>query len=114
MKLQTWFDTAARGLLAQGQRSRKLGFCAYRGDDGKKCAIGFLIPDDRYEVGMELDGSVRINERVRRVLDITSERESAFLNHLQVIHDVDHPNKWRGALMQLAKDYELEWTLANE
>jgi len=29
------------------------GTCAYRGKDGKKCAVGVIIPDDVYDVEME-------------------------------------------------------------
>lgn len=44
------FDTALAGLRAQGCRSLSPNgvTCLYRGQDGLKCAVGFLIPDERY------------------------------------------------------------------
>lgn len=40
-------------LIQQGKRSSRDGECAYRGEDGAKCAIGFHIPDELYDVRME-------------------------------------------------------------
>jgi hypothetical protein len=42
------FDTALTGLRAQGRKSVSGEDCLYRGPDGAKCGIGFLIPDERY------------------------------------------------------------------
>ena len=45
------FDTALAGLREQGRQSldEDGAACAYRGVGGIKCAIGFLIPDERYD-----------------------------------------------------------------
>ena len=50
---QFWFDTAVRGLASQGfERSlSKAGDgvterCAYRGSEGRKCAVGWLMNDE--------------------------------------------------------------------
>jgi hypothetical protein len=44
---QEVFDQVATHLLTQRQRSTTKGNCAYRGDDGLKCAAGCLLgPDD--------------------------------------------------------------------
>ena len=45
-------------LTAQHERSLTTDkdggvICAYRGDEGRKCAVGHLIPDDRYVPEME-------------------------------------------------------------
>lgn len=45
---QKAFDTALNGLRKQGRRSMNGWQCAYRGVGGLKCAVGFLIPDDKY------------------------------------------------------------------
>ena len=56
------FKISANGLLKQGRKSvgstenavlMGLGYCRYRGDHGRKCAIGLLIPDEEYSVHME-------------------------------------------------------------
>lgn len=46
---QEAFDKSVRGILAQGRKSYETGGCAYRGEDGCKCAIGQLIPDEEYD-----------------------------------------------------------------
>ncbi len=47
MTPQEIFDKAVLGVLKQGKRSVKdTHQCAYRGDGGLKCAVGFLIDDD--------------------------------------------------------------------
>lgn len=52
--LQELFDQAWRGLAAQGwQSSWSDGRCAYRGENGRRCAVGHLIHDDEYSPGME-------------------------------------------------------------
>jgi hypothetical protein len=55
---QEMFDTMVRGLASQGwERSlasvEMSDRCAYRGDEGRKCAVGWLIPDEAYRPEME-------------------------------------------------------------
>ena len=42
-------DTSAAGMFP----SVRDGQCAYRGDDGRKCAIGVAIPDSVYDPSVE-------------------------------------------------------------
>jgi len=53
--LQEVFDDAYRGLFAQGfeQSTTNSGDCAYRGDKGLRCAIGYCIPDEEYDPSIE-------------------------------------------------------------
>lgn len=57
MTKQETFDTVVRALIAQGgpstERTASGIRCRYRGDGGRKCAAGQLIPDDWYEEAME-------------------------------------------------------------
>lgn len=47
--LQGLFSIAVRGLAKQGwQKSIKGSRCAYRGTDGRKCAIGHCLADKDY------------------------------------------------------------------
>ncbi len=52
---QKAFDTMVLGLNEQKAVSvDHLGdLCMYRGTDGRKCAVGFLIPDEKYDREME-------------------------------------------------------------
>jgi len=56
MTEQEIFDTAVIGVLKQGIASvRDGGACAYRGKNGTKCAVGFLISDEEAEKYDEFD-----------------------------------------------------------
>jgi len=46
--LQGIFDTGVKGLLRQAAKSTNGWFCQYRGPNDNKCALGFSIPDERY------------------------------------------------------------------
>lgn len=55
---QEAFETVVRGLYAQGGPSfddlhHGPGICKYRGAEGRKCAVGHLIPDEKYVPELE-------------------------------------------------------------
>jgi hypothetical protein len=58
---QEAFELAVTGVIKQGKRSMgpwpsgRFG-CAYRGENGLKCHIGMLIPDDQYKPELEGKG----------------------------------------------------------
>jgi hypothetical protein len=57
MTPQEIFDTVATHLFTQGHKAiNGHGGCVYRCRDGSKCAVGVLIPDDKYFPKMELGG----------------------------------------------------------
>lgn len=104
--LQEIFDQSAWHLLAQGQKSlaslpRRPGLaCAYRGNNGMKCAVGVFIADDEYSPAMEGKAAVDLcrafakdagNLRVRLLAD------------LQSIHDAYKPRQWRRQLRNIAR-----------
>lgn len=58
--LQQVFDDAYTGIAAQGfersvclSESGEITGCAYRGSNGRKCALGHCIPDSRYTSALE-------------------------------------------------------------
>jgi len=55
---QETFDKVAVHLIKQGKQSVSgySGGCAYRGDNGLRCAVGALIPDDLYDDEMDNEG----------------------------------------------------------
>lgn len=55
MTKQEIYDKVCAHLAQQKTRSMKDGACAYRGDDGKMCAVGCLIPARMYRKRMEKD-----------------------------------------------------------
>lgn len=68
------------------------GACAYRGDKGTKCAVGLLIPDDKYKPSYDADALaikklVLRHPEVKEILGISSEDDVLFLSELQRCHD---------------------------
>lgn len=114
MNKQLIFDTAYKGLAAQGfQRSvapgEFFGGCRYRGGEGRKCAVGHLIPDDRYYYGIE---GKSVNDReVLRLIEPSfgvSLFDHCFLTSLQRAHDEGTmPELMQEALKSFAREYKL-------
>lgn len=111
MTLQELFDKVVNHLLTQNERAGEFGHCFYRAADGKKCAIGCLIPAHRYEPRIE---SVPVSElldhapqifppRVREVL----QHNRCFAEELVGLHDHTAVRLWPDALLALAQEYEL-------
>ena len=112
---QEIFDYVTPLLFAQGERSMLEGgtTCAYRGVDGMRCAVGFLIPDELYYDGLE--GNSAISVEITNVLStvITTDQDlCVFLSDLQDVHD-----GWASGekadlfdrFQNIAMRYKLEW-----
>ena len=95
---QDIFDTVVGHLFKQGKRSTRWGWCcglsgeqeytetcAYRSDEGLKCAIGILIPDESYNNKLE---GVRIAVIIDdHALPTYFKNHVALLDDLQLAHD---------------------------
>jgi len=108
---QEIFEIGARHLLNQGERSERLGktgdmFCSYRGDEGRKCVIGALIPDDKYDPNMEERGVYSLLIDFPECLDVVD--DEFFLTSLQQIHDRNLPISWKEKLYNLGKEWNLD------
>jgi len=66
--------------------------CAYRGDNGMKCAVGCIIPDDKYDPSMENVGVICIRDNYGFDWDGPMVN---MLKRLQHIHDVIIVSKWK-------------------
>lgn len=53
MEAQEIFDKVAEHLATQKRPSLRSSGCAYRGDEGRKCAFGIFIPDADYTKDFE-------------------------------------------------------------
>ena len=112
-QFQNWYNTAVIGLASQGfQRSIIEGTnnCQYRGSNKTKCAVGYLIPDERYNTDIE---SRNINHnRVQKCVDperAWSYKEIEFLNELQRCHDFgETSSEMKTKLSALAIKYNLD------
>lgn len=86
--------------------------CAYRGKEGKKCAIGALIKDEFYNPEFEghAFGNHTTVQAVERSLgtEITVGDES-FLRRLQRLHDGVSPSQWEQHLKEFATKNNLTY-----
>lgn len=114
MKKQKIFDKVATHLLTQNAQSRALiedavgPTCAYRGSEGRKCAIGCLIPNTRYKSEMEGKGVRGLIEQFRPDLPKYFIKHELFLMQLQSIHDSWPPKSWFDQLRGVALHHCLD------
>lgn len=124
MTPQEVFDMVAVHLIVQGRRSVSderfrfsSGQCAYRGNDGCKCAAGVLIDDDHYDERMEgySVGDFRIIVAVNATIGIpldpfTGIAQWELINSLQNCHDAVEPMRWQSKLRYIARGHNLDDT----
>lgn len=94
---QDYFNRAVEGLAKQGfTRSQHRRQCLYRSPNGKKCALGHLIPDDRYSESLEGRG---VSHAL--LVDVgfgeLSLEDEEFFNNLQTCHDGAYTVTFDGA-----------------
>lgn len=109
--LQQAFDKAYLGLKAQGfERSHKNEACLYRGPDGKKCALGHVIPDEHYLPEMEHDSAFAVVEQYPEVVPVGLRGDwgKRALHRLQRCHDQAlDPEDMQRRLVHYAEDWGL-------
>lgn len=108
MTNQELYNKVRKHLLTQMAKSTFPSIqasCAYRGDNGLKCAIGCLIPDEHYSSSLE--GYTARNEEVMRAAGLSIENINLAID-LQKIHDCHRVEKWATKLDYVASDYSLE------
>lgn len=109
-------DKVTEHLLKQNQQAiNSIGLCVYRTNDGLKCAVGCLIPIDKYTP--EIENAVPcvptpdspFNDfllyRILHNIGITDE-QMPILRKLQIIHDDESPLSWEHDLKDLRREYE--------
>lgn len=100
MTNQEAFNIVVTGLRKQGEPSIAHGTCLYRHPDGiKKCAIGFLIPDDEYKPSFDGPG-IYLSDIIRQTPALGN-LDEYLLADLQLAHDYGAaPFPWLGAAME--------------
>lgn len=104
---QQVFDQVAKHLLTQNARSLrpqpgKVGACAYRGVDERKCAAGCLISDQEYSPSME--GASWWTLTIKHIVPSA---HATLIKELQAIHDSCDVCSWSAALRDLARERRL-------
>lgn len=117
MTLQEMFDAAARGIISQGGKSADAkGECLYRGPDGRKCAVGWLIADS---VAEEYEGQGAHYIQAKRPY-LFSSRGWDLLSELQCAHDASWvggfgPGRvWSQRVRRVATRFGLSTTVLDE
>ena len=126
---QQVFDHVAAHLLAQDCKSEfyltevtKHPTCAYRGNNGMKCAAGCLIADELYTPAMEGHAVGHVNEAYETPIHAAIEASLGYAPHqlpfdtwmmireLQSLHDAFEPSFWLTALVDLAARHGVTFT----
>ena len=114
---QEAFDTMLAQIRKQGRPALSLGgLCSYRGNDGTKCAVGALIPDDQYNRMMEGQGATAlVGYGPSRASTITFLAQAQMLLHdsaytNSVIKNKDFLTLVEEGAQQFAKFYNLTYT----
>ena len=105
MTNQQAFDIVAEGLLRQNAKSMCVTGteCMYRGFNGRKCAAGFLIPDEKYERSLEYQSVDN-----REVLDVLpGGLNVGLIKALQFTHDCYMVSEWPRQLRLIAERHHL-------
>lgn len=87
MTEQEIFNIVWTGMASQGWKKSHdpiTGRCLYRQDDGCKCAVGWLVPDDVNFTGVMNSMPVRY---LAYFVDNYTEDEMDFIHKLQRLHD---------------------------
>jgi hypothetical protein len=95
----------AAKLVKRGSNNSNFSACRYRTDDGKKCAIGCLIPDERYSGALE--GRMVYQQEVLRAAGLTS-KNVTLATRLQRIHDCKPVDDWESEFVLVAQEFGLE------
>src|SRR4029079_15000816 len=111
---QEVFDQVKNHLLRQNKKCTKIinesSFCAYRNENGDKCAAGCFISDDEYnnfiknEINIESKGWKQLVS-----VEITPVKHSDLIYRLQNIHDGYQPESWPDRLNELAQQLNLKY-----
>ena len=114
---QKVFDIVAKHLLTQNAQSKsKTGYCKYRNENGLKCAIGVLIPDEVYSPKyegtnitslLEVHHGARISRYLKKTFNVISYDDYNFCRNLQWVHDDSTPQYWRQYLETFADLHNL-------
>ena len=113
---QTIFNKVAAHLLTQREQSLNAdGRCSYRGQNGRRCAVGCLINDKHYHsaLGDKTIDTYAVRQAVKNSLGLPrlSPRLAFLLEELQILHDYTPPSAWREELKELAHKRDLELTV---
>lgn len=110
---QTAFNISVAHLRQQraksmGSDSEGILFCMYRSPEGRKCAIGPLIPDHMYEPAMENSNVFGLLGQYPQLNDLWIHVDPEMLTELQYIHDWEVVECWEAYFRAMADRFGLQ------
>jgi len=109
MNKQEVFDTVVNHLRQQGKKAfdQRLGRCLYRTEDGLKCAVGCLIPDNEYSRMMENRSHLNVDSpTLQKIID---QGNYELLISLQRVHDALNAQEWEQGFQRVATRFGLKY-----
>lgn len=109
MTKQETFDRVVQHLRQQAAKAEDSnGGCMYRTPDGKRCAVGALIPDELYRPafeGFRIGGENPVTALMEHL-----GHSLPLLRDLQRLHDNGDVREWETELECVAKKHRLRYT----
>lgn len=107
MKYQTRNGWTKESMLAhvkaefkgKSTKGRNSEVCLYRGPNGKKCAVGMFIPDEKYSPSMENKSALGLSND-HEYVDTTLPLSFHGMDSLQSVHDGSHPDSTLKQMLQ--------------
>lgn len=115
--LQTVFEKIVTHLRKQGKKAQVMGriglpYCRYRTPEGLSCAVGCLIPDDKYSESFERK-TVQDSKPIQKIIaEEYGENKQLLdlLTYMQSVHDQMPLNQWESGFYHTAVKFELSFT----
>ncbi len=117
LQAQDFLNRSSAHLIAQGEKAMSAvgATCMYRALAGRRCAIGALMPDEKYRPDFEGVGVVSAHAPmmaadIRRAIGVEHDSfmMNLFLKALQDVHDFSEPEEWAKRIMVVAEHYGLD------
>ncbi len=110
MGQQTTFDRVVSHLRRQNAKAMgAYGLCLYRAANGRRCAVGCLIPDGMYSPSLEGQSlELETSGELRAILEDEG-HDVNLVRQLQMIHDTVLIHHWETEFAKLAAKHNLDF-----
>ena len=112
MSLKAIFAKVSKHLIKQNAKSTDSdGDCVFRNYQGQSCAIGCLIPEDRYESSFEgelLEEDEDLQHVLKHAIGVNPKKRAAkieLLQALMAVHDRFEPDEWKTELATVKAEF---------
>jgi len=119
---QKAFNKVAKALLKQGRPAFANGTCRYLTEDGRRCAVGWLLSGKALTFAKGIGGGIAClkshaeGENIKLPDIIKNPKNINFLENLQCAHDTgafinsdeSWLEQWKTEMINLAKRYKLD------